>query len=164
MKTPSLVQRCSVQTRKPSEIVGVDSFLNYAYMGSAEFEFGQLNRNLNAILPHLDEYQIISTDLKCQTKEGIFLLCTKEQIEIALTWVKQEAIQNNKGLKERTELHRNLSGAASDVDVWWVLEDSWPFDEKPNHQNIWFFCKGKETARLLLSALKKTKEKLSKKE
>lgn len=159
MKKITLVQRCSVITRKPSEITGIDSFLNYAYMGSSEFEFGQLFRNLNALLPHLEEYQVMSTDLKCQTKEGIFLLCTKEQSEAASVWVGQEATQSNKGLKERTYLLHNLDGTAKDVDVWWVLEDSYPGDSDLNYQNIWFFCKGKEAARLLLSALQKSKAK-----
>lgn len=162
MKTPYLVQRCCVKTRKSSEIIGIDAFLYFDYMGAAEFEFGQLNANLKAILPHLEEYSVLPTDLKCQTGEGIFLLCSKEQYEAAWAWVGQEAIKNNKGLKEQTYLLENLSGASvghfNNYDVWWVLED-FLWYRKVDHQNIWFFCKGKETARLLLSALKKTKEK-----
>ena len=161
MKTPYLVQRCSVKTRKSSEIIGIDAFLAYDYMGAAEFEFGQLNINLKAILPTLARYSIFETDLKCQTQEGIFLVCTLEQREFAWAWVGQEAIKNNR-LKEPTRLIENLSGASEkhfcNFDVWWVLQDGFSLPVDPT--NVWFFCKGKETARLLLSALKKSKERL----
>jgi len=161
MKTPYLVQRCIVKTRKPSEILGIDAFLAYDYMGAAEFEFGCLNRNLKALLPTLDQYEIFSTDLKCQTGEGIFLVCTKEQRESVWSWIGQEAIKNNKRLKEPTYLLENLSGASvghfNNFDIWWVLDHEMNGPCEPI--NNWFFCKGKETARLLLSSLKKTKEK-----
>lgn len=164
MKTPYLVQRCVVKTRKPSEIVGIDSFLSYDYMGAAEFEFGRLGNNLRAILPTIDQYSIVSTDLKYQTREGIFLLCSKEQVEFASVWIGQEAIGNNKKLKEPTYLSDNLSGASighyNNFDLWWVLDHE--MNGPCEAINSWFFCKGKETARLLFSALLKNKEKLFK--
>ena len=162
MKPPRLVQRCLVNTRKSSEIVGIDSYLGYAYMGSAEFEFGQLGSNLKCILPFLKEYSVVKTDFKCATGEGIFLLCTKEQEMQAKEWLALEVAKKNKNLQEATYFAENLQRTKDQtshfdlVDVWWVLEDSFG-GRKIDHQNIWFFCKGKQTAELLRSALERTK-------
>lgn len=56
MKRPYYIQRATFQDQPHRE--GIDSILNFDYMGSSEFEFGALNHSLKRIRAALPEYRL----------------------------------------------------------------------------------------------------------
>ena len=78
MKTtiyPHLIQRGTI---KEGEYTGLDSLINYDYMGAAEFEFGALPKALTNLLQLLPTLQINSLETPNHPNQKIYTITTQE--------------------------------------------------------------------------------------
>src|SRR5580692_1422841 len=91
MRQPYLVQRGKF--KNSPKIEGVDSLIDFDYMGSAEFEYGALPKALKEICAVLPELTFNKTDIKAGDKH-LWFLCKEEDVsELIDFW--------NKAIKDR---------------------------------------------------------------
>jgi hypothetical protein len=145
------IQRCYVKTDKRSEITGPDSLLRYDYMGSAEYEFGALNRSAK----EFKEYSAVAvakTKIKASDGRGLFIVSRPEDADAVrriLEDLSVPALCRNQTLKEPAYLDKALAGETGmNYSVWWNLGATWA------PQPVWFACLGKNVAENLAHAFK----------
>lgn len=127
-----LVQRGHFKDTKMGDIVGVDSLIEFEYMGSAEFEFGALSDSMRRIVKDLGDYQfkkienleiaIRSGDEKWNKQaDGDFrIFCKKNQFtEIEEFLIKVCADFHSVQLKEP------FFDIYYSNDFWWDVENDW---------------------------------------
>ena len=59
---PYLIQRAKVTSRSKADAKGIDSILEFDYMGSSEFEWGALPNSLKAIRANKEKYDYFKFD------------------------------------------------------------------------------------------------------
>jgi len=140
-RPPRLIQRLSTSQNRSKS--GIDGHFEFDYMGSAEFEFGALNKALKAMRAapdiHPEPIQI--------SVEGIpDFWYVGTQIEEIIDWVKLFIVDQHSGkreiwLKERTDLRR-----AVDKDGRWLPDGWWAIDQPVP----WLIFLNRESAKIWL--------------
>jgi len=125
MKDPYLIQRA---TFRKSEKSGIDSLLEFDYMGSAEFEFDALPKSLKAIRKEVNEYEKITFQIKGMSIE---VFCKSEDRIAVFDFINGLAV-NKYRLKEYSGFD-NYTGSfpvksyMRRVDFWWDIENNFMF-------------------------------------
>lgn len=117
---PYLIQRGKV---KPGPFTGIDSLVNYDYMGASEFEFGALSRSLNGLTEKMSELVCKPIDLN-DGANRVWIISTEAEFPLIAVVLKSLARGDQVfNLHERTEFKQALDGN-SDINFWWEIE-SW---------------------------------------
>ena len=135
---PYLIQRAKFQDNPNRK--GIDSILDFDYMGSAEFEFGALPQSLKRIRENMSNYCISSFDIN-NKKISIFydnklIESPKELSEII------EGLADNKFcLKEYCDFQHFIyfNPLMLKCDFWWDIENDymfWKYNEEFNNKFI----------------------------
>ena len=117
MQQPYLIQ--AAQFYNNSQHKGIDSILEFDYMGSAEFEFGALPKSLGRIRKGLGEYIYHETEMK---GKGITIFCKKEDLTEVLEALNKLA-EYKIHLKEWIEFGDWLTGKKVRNDLWWDIQN-----------------------------------------
>ena len=103
---------------------GIDKILSYAYMGSAEFEFGALGESLNRIRPQLEDYMYSRFTLN---EKSISVFHHKGFMPDELLTYLTDLSQGNLGrLKEYSDFDNYIYpdekyGYRGNTDFWWDI-------------------------------------------
>lgn len=123
-----LIQRGLFRKEIPEEITGVDSIINWAYMGSAEFEFGELPKSLKRIIiAGYGQYEFVEIK-NIKDKEGntARVYCKSSEIEDAKFAVKHLS-KNDYGYKEcanmASYIKNGYDGKYMTADFWWDIKN-----------------------------------------
>lgn len=125
--TPYLIQRATFDERENKS--GIDSILNFDYMGSAEFEFGALPKSLGRIRNELGVYVYLDIPIKNKT---VTVFCKESQ----KTEVKNyliELAENKPHLKEFSGFNIFINGSEffkDRTDFWWDIKNDLMFWKK----------------------------------
>lgn len=89
---PYLIQRGSFKDADgvSEEELDIDSLIKFEYMGSAEFEFGALNKSYNRIMNSYSDYKCLKTDIFSESGYECIVFC--KAID------KKEVVENILGL------------------------------------------------------------------
>lgn len=127
MNKPYLIQRAKFENNNNKK--GIDSMLNFDYMGSAEFEFGALPASLKQIRENVSNYESFNYTFKKNKSKIVTIFCRKEdkkEIEIII-----EELSNNKiQLKEYCDLSIFVNDRKDwkhPNDFWWDIRQDWMF-------------------------------------
>lgn len=107
---------------------GIDSILDFDYMGSAEFEFGALPQSLKRIRKNISDYCISSFEIKnkkvCFFYSNKLIKNIKELIEII-----DGLIDNKFYLKEYCDFGNWIHSKeeTKNSDLWWDIENDYMF-------------------------------------
>jgi len=124
-----LIQRGNFENREHKN--GIDSILNFDYMGSSEFEWGALPKSLGNIRSELNEYTYL--DVPMQDKV-ITVFCKDSQKSDIKTYL-TELAENKMRLKEFSAFDSYIKndGYFKDrFDFWWDIENDLMFWKKNN--------------------------------
>lgn len=129
MKTPYLIQRARF---RKSTGKGIDSLLEFDYMGSSEFEWGALPRALKRTRENKKEYIQFELILGDFVDKSIMVLCKQSDKEEMPTILRLIANRESR-LKEFCDLDYYLEGRSNykTSDFWWDIENDF-FFWKPN--------------------------------
>ena len=137
-----LVQRGKFKDVALEKIQGIDSCIEYDYMGSAEFEFGALGESLKRIISEMRKdnfdhtlikvnflyFWLYSVSLNKDKVHNIELLFNdpssyrlKEPLEIDSYFEGKTIKRLKKNCKKKTEVVNNLNYH----DFWWDVENDW---------------------------------------
>jgi hypothetical protein len=124
---PDLIQRARFMDRPHKE--GLDSILQYDYMGSSEFEFGALGKSLKeGIRPNLSSYVYGQIAFEEQ-KFSVTYFCP-EILEEDVKVIIPSLGRRDYRLKERCDFSKYYSGESIskwDNQFWWDIEHHWMF-------------------------------------
>lgn len=125
-RQPYLIQRAE-KKHNPNRN-GLDSILEYDYMGSAEFEFGALSYSLKRIRSNKESYNLYNEALVFNNKKIFFQIYTKEPKEVVLDVIKKLA-NNSLRLKERSALPEYINKTQKYIicNFWWDIENDFMF-------------------------------------
>ena len=118
---------------------GLDSILEFDYMGSSEFEWGALPKSLAQIRKQINNYSCFDVVVSGKT---ITVFCQ----ELHLSSIEQylsELAQNKMSLKEFSafDSYINNSGFFKDrFDLWWDIENGLMFWKKNDEFERKFWC------------------------
>jgi len=149
-----LVQRGIFKHEEKENIVGIDSLINFEYMGSAEFEFGALPESLNRIIGEWKNFDVFETSLKDSDGGSVFVICkktSKSEVEKCLI----ELSEKKHRTKEISYFQEYLNGKHKTdryirTRLWWDID------------NDWMACPGKQKIELVKFAIEKVIEKRKK--
>jgi hypothetical protein len=128
-----LIQRGKFNTNdtRTNGVEGIDSLINFDYMGSAEFEFGALPKALNRIIENWNDLKIVGTGIRDKGKRELFVICNKNKEKEVLECVKHVS-QNAYGYKEWCDMgwalgtiKRGFGSINIRNDFWWDIENDW---------------------------------------
>lgn len=123
MKKPHLVQRGKFRNQK--EFQGIDSLVEFDYMGSSEFEFGALARALKAICGILPQLNYCPTNIEYDGKT-LWLLCkTEDEIPLKEFFGLVAANRFDVNVRTLELLHYGDKMGADGINFWWDLENNW---------------------------------------
>jgi hypothetical protein len=128
MKT-YLIQRGKFENRDFKK--GIDSILDFDYMGSSEFEWGVLPESLGRIRKKIKEYTYLGVPIK---DKSITVFCKESQrpeIRLYLT----ELSENKWHLKEYSDFNTYINPGEfieNRTDFWWDIENDLMFWKKNN--------------------------------
>jgi len=150
IRKPYLVQRAKFTNVKNEEIVGIDSILDFDYMGSAEFEWGALPKSLHRIVDVFDQYEVFTVnEVKDHEGSSMKVYCKNEFFD----QVKENALHlsiNPYGYKEFCDMKDYISGKKNTNNFWWDIKQDY------------FIFFGKNKGKKVEIAMQKLKEKWSK--
>lgn len=154
IKRPYLIQRGIFKKIDLKDVAGLDSLMNYDYMGSAEFEFGALPYSLTRICQGWDKYVITCTAIKDKAGDMLWVACRENQLDDILVAVKHFS-ENQYGGKLRT---KEFVGIWDHInrknDKSYKLENSWcRADFWWDVDNDWMVCFGKDHITKLVTAI-----------
>lgn len=145
-----LIQEGKFEKIEKSEVNGIDSLINFSYMGSAEFEFGALPKSLKRMLWKNGEYSFFKIkNLKnIKTNQCARVFC---RIDLKDETIKEvERISQNKyGYKETCHFADRFKDGKSygeDINFWWDIDNDFMF----------FF--GEDSEKMIKIAFDKMKE------
>jgi len=178
---PYLVQRVSRYDQASERRKGIDAHFGMDYMGSAEFEFGQLPYSLKAMRSVKDS--LIAPKRIKVDRNGksyvVWYIGRKDEYETAEKFFRDQlapsAGQRGWNLKERTDIaielgtetHSSWSGRSikpRGFAGWWALDTTWR--DPDGYRSFlcrtstsrefypWAFFKQKEDAKLFLKLIK----------
>jgi hypothetical protein len=156
MNDPYLIQR---GTMKKGMAVGMDSFVDYDYMGAAEFECGALGEALRRLLEKLDVLRAFPTGLNAPKGSEVWFVAPEENADAVRGVLLKLAEGDHKHffLKEHSEFRDAIHGRIAirggieypTTNFWWDIE------------NDWVAVLGSENAYRLIIALKQLKSRWS---
>ena len=114
---PYFVQRASLRKYGADEMKGIDRLLSFDYMGSAEFEFGALNKSLLSIRDNIAAYDYFP--LTIGNKQFTVFCKTEDKDEIA------EVIKGLWEKKFRLKEWCDLEDVRT--DHWWDIGNDFMF-------------------------------------
>jgi len=179
---PYLVQRMYRYNEPYERRDGIDRHFGMDYMGSAEFEFGQLPHSLKAMRSAKDDL-IGPRRIKVERNGKhyvVWYIGREDEYETAEKFFRDQLApsveQRGWRLKERTDIsvelgtetHSSWSGRAikpRGIDGWWALDTTWENPEGSRGYMSrslydgstvypWAFFKQKEDAKLFLKLIK----------
>lgn len=124
---PNLIQRGKFIDRDFKK--GIDSIIQFDYMGSSEFEFGALPNSLNKIRENKNDYVYLDVPIKDKI---ITVFCEsnkKSDIKQYLT----ELSENKYILKEYSDFDTFINPSnyfKNKTDFWWDIENNLMFFKK----------------------------------
>lgn len=104
---PYLIQRAKFAENGHG--LGIDSILQFDYMGSAEFEFGALPDSLKRIRKNIAEYTQFQYSFKKHPSKLVTVFCTKEQQEY-IPEILEGLARDKFMLKEYCDLKKHIIG------------------------------------------------------
>jgi len=145
-----LIQEGKFSKMEKSEINGINSLINFNYMGSAEFEFGALPKSLKRMMWKNSEYGFFKIkNLKnTKTNQCARVFC---RVDLKDETIKEiERISQNKyGYKETchfADRFKNVKSYGEDINFWWDIDNDFMF----------FF--GEDSEKMIKTAFIKMKE------
>lgn len=133
MKT-YLIQRANFKNRPHKK--GIDSIVEFDYMGSAEFEFGALPKSLENIRKNIEQYVYLETNVG--NKKIMVFIQTKFLTE--LPEYLNKLSKNEFHLKEYSYFDNYISDnkfLKCNTDFWWDIENHfmfWKYNNKFTEQ------------------------------
>ena len=122
-----LIQRCKFENRDYK--TGIDSILDYDYMGSSEFEWGALPAALKRIRMGIENYTYININIE---GKDISVFCKISQVAEIEQYL-NELAKNKIQLKEFSAFDQYIKGDGhfSDrFDFWWDIDNDLMFWKK----------------------------------
>jgi hypothetical protein len=147
-----LIQRGTFKNVAKDEITGIDSLLNFHYMGSAEFEWGALPQSLRRIIEaNQGLYDFVEIEsIKDKESNTARVYCKREETSDAIESVKHLS-KNDYGYKEFAGMNKYIKEGIENsyrvCNFWWDVE------------NDFFVVFGDEKQELLQTAIYKMEEK-----
>jgi hypothetical protein len=136
-----LIQRGTFTNRDGK---GIDTILSFDYMGSAEFEFGELPQSLKRIRAHIIDYTYLDVPIKDKV---ITVFCTNEQ-KSEMKHLLTQLSGNKIHLKERSDFNTYTNPSEHDLDwqkkrphktdFWWDIDNDFMFWKKNNEFEVKF--------------------------
>ncbi len=124
MKIPYLIQRGKARHNKfASEHDSLNDFINFDYMGSAEFEFGALPKSFWEMV---DSIELIVRN-KTKIKDNVIhYICLKADEEEFLKHF-DKLIKGEYRTKEYTDMEKLYKKGSFDQDTefWWDIKNNW---------------------------------------
>lgn len=140
--TPYLIQRARF-SKFHSDKIGIDSLLDFDYMGSAEFEFGALGKSLKRVRENINEYVRFDHMFADFPEKIVSVYCKHEDmLEIPEILEKLARRENDIRLKEYCDLDvylKDLQRRGS--DFWWDIENDFFFWRNNEEFNVLFIDK-----------------------
>jgi hypothetical protein len=121
-----LVQRGHIKEKPNDSITGIDSLIDFSYMGSAEFEFGGLPKSLHRIADN-DKYVFVKvSDIKDKNGLPMFVYCDSDKSDDAVAAAKYIS-KNSYGYKEVPYLKEYLDGKKLfyEENFWWDIDNDY---------------------------------------
>lgn len=155
---PYLIQRGTFRDIPDQEIAGLDSLMDYDYMGSSEFEWGALPKSLKGMTSNWADYVTFQIDsIKDNNGDFLQVLCRKSQAEdVKDVLIKLFDKDCQIRLKERTGMHDYLACKSTyslRVNFWWDVTGS-DYLENRGMSNDWMCCFGNNIRRLIIAVRK----------
>ncbi len=128
-----LIQRGKFNSKdtRTKGIEGIDSLIDFDYMGSSEFEWGALPKALNKVIENWNDFEIVGTGIRDNKKRELFIICNKNKKEETLNCV-FEVTKNAHGYKEWCDMgwaigtiESKLFGRGNHNEFWWDIENDW---------------------------------------
>ncbi len=118
-----LLQRGSVALQELSTVEGLDSVVDFDYMGSAEFEDGSMFRSLKRMLagPPVSANQ---TYYVAKDGRRLLVLCAKNRLSCTRESV-INVVNRRVTLQELSRMDRALDCDGTTVNFWWDIEHDW---------------------------------------
>lgn len=155
MFRPDLIQRGSFKNIEESAIVGLDSLIDYDYMGSSEFEWGTLPTSLKRMVQSWGEYEWFKTDIKDADEQDLYVLCRKRQHEEVLQAIHILATEPDTIRTKESVGLKNYLDCRSDyalrITFWWDVTSNDPYRDKGIVGNDWMVCFGGDIRRLVIA-------------
>lgn len=128
MKETYLVQEGTFRIDSEVEKVdGIDSIVEFKYMGAAEFEFGALPQSLKRIAKNLEEYKAFPTRYVSHKKEKLFIFCKENDLSFVREMIKRMR-KNNQHLKIGITFKRNFEEESRFIgNFWWDIDNDFFF-------------------------------------
>jgi len=126
MKT-YLIQRAKFENRDFKK--GIDSIVDFDYMGSSEFEWGALPESLTNIRSQINEY----TYLDCPIKDKVITVFCKNSQKVDVKVYLEQLSENKMQLKEYSAFDSYINdeaGFRNKSDFWWDIENHLMFWKK----------------------------------
>lgn len=150
MKSSYLVQRGKFKGTTETEIKGIDSLIQFDYMGSAEFEFGALPASLRRIIKNITEYEFSYVDGITDSKGNLMTIFHDKRFVDDVKINAMYLFENKLRLKERCDIQEYAKGINScygNNNFWWDIE------------NDFMICFGEKNSNSLKIAIEKLEEK-----
>ena len=131
MKTPYLIQRCTIN--RPLVNDRLSKAVKLDYMGSAEFEFGATAQSLRALQETANQRALITDCINCITDgkgRSIRVLHAFDGPELS-KYLAFIARMRNSELLLKEDSGFDPRWPRSDADLWWDIENHvfWSFDK-----------------------------------
>ena len=156
MKNIYLVQTGTMKEISTEDVTGIDCQVSYNYMGSAEFEFGALNKSLKRILLKIEDYfitPISAQEIKTPNGQPIRIICGKNCLADIIDFIKREVSGKDvRRTKERTDIYEIFNvlqkprksythwrTSISKTNFWWDVENDWMMIYNKKHADDLFF-------------------------
>lgn len=117
---PYLVQRGKFKS--PDKITGIDSLIEFDYMGSAEFEYGALPKALKVLCGKLDDLEF-GPAFSINKNEMLWTLCSPKHTSDLVKFWENVYLGEQQQLKERLFYEDSLE--KSKTKFWWDIENNW---------------------------------------
>jgi hypothetical protein len=154
---PYLIQRGKFRDLSEDQIVGLDSLIDYDYMGSSEFEWGALPRSLKNMTSNWKDFITFQID-SIKDNDGNYLqvLCNKNEAEEVKDVIIKLFDKDCKiRLKEWSGMYDYLSCRseyALKTNFWWdVTGNDYP---DRGESNSWMCCFGSNIRSLIIAVRK----------
>ena len=124
MKDPYLIQRGKARHNKTiSNGDSLDDFINFDYMGSAEFEFGALPKSFWIMVDNFETLVRSKTSIKDNVIHYICLGVDEEEFLKHLNKLTKDEYRT----KEYTDMEKLCKKGSfdSDTELWWDIENNW---------------------------------------
>lgn len=122
---PFLIQRARFAHRPHKK--GIDKLLQFAYMGSSEFEWGALPNSLKRVREKLKKYVAFDYTFELNPNKTVTVFCLPEHEEVLQTKILEELAQGTIRGKEFIDITDFVKDNKnhSTNDFWWDIDHNW---------------------------------------